>query len=229
MATAFLPQARSRPLLFAHRGLARRGAHANTLAACEAALYAGADAVEVDLRLAKGGSPVLHHDRELLVDGAAVAIDELDADERQRQGISDLQDLDGLRAQWPDRGVVIDVKTRAAGEALFARWAPDPRNMVISFSDHVVVRAVELGWNAALIEGFRPMILRDLVPVDAYLSPALGNVADYAEQLDDGELGRCVLGVVNDPGRALALARRGVFALTTTNVRGLRRALRRDT
>lgn len=53
-----------RPLIIAHRGAS---AHApeNTLASFQMAIDAGADGVELDVRLAKDGVPVVIHDRNL--------------------------------------------------------------------------------------------------------------------------------------------------------------------
>lgn len=51
----------SKPLVIAHRGAARRFPE-NSLEAVEAAFEAGADGVEVDLRLTKDGTIVLQHD-----------------------------------------------------------------------------------------------------------------------------------------------------------------------
>lgn len=57
----------SRPRLVAHRGAhdERRGPRENTLAAIRAAIAAGADAVEVDVRLTADGAVVLLHDDTL--------------------------------------------------------------------------------------------------------------------------------------------------------------------
>lgn len=65
---------RRRPVstrVLAHRGDARR-APENTLAAFAAALEAGADGVELDVRATRDGAVVVHHDR-VLPDGRAIA------------------------------------------------------------------------------------------------------------------------------------------------------------
>jgi len=51
----------SRPMVIAHRG-ATRAAAPNSIAAFEAAIQLGVDAVELDVRLTADGVPVVHHD-----------------------------------------------------------------------------------------------------------------------------------------------------------------------
>lgn len=53
-----------RPLVFAHRG-GRALAPENTVAAFDRGLAAGADALELDVRLTRDGVPVVHHDADL--------------------------------------------------------------------------------------------------------------------------------------------------------------------
>ena len=54
----------SRPLIIGHRG-ASAVAPENTIAAFEAAIEAGADGIEFDVRLARDGVPVVIHDETL--------------------------------------------------------------------------------------------------------------------------------------------------------------------
>jgi glycerophosphoryl diester phosphodiesterase len=56
--------ARSRPLVFAHRGGAAL-APENTIAAFDRGLSLGADGLELDVRLSLDGAVVVHHDRTL--------------------------------------------------------------------------------------------------------------------------------------------------------------------
>jgi len=53
-----------RPLIFAHRGGAKL-APENTLAAFDRGLEAGADGLELDVRLSRDGLPVVSHDATL--------------------------------------------------------------------------------------------------------------------------------------------------------------------
>jgi glycerophosphoryl diester phosphodiesterase len=221
----FLPRSEVRPLLVAHRGLATDGAGENTLAAYEQALQAGADAIECDLRLTHDSELVVYHDREVDVGGSLKPVIELDEHVRAELSISAFDDVRRLMEHWPDRGIVLDIKTAKAADAFFAACEPSSTVMIISFSDLVVTRATDLGWSAAFIEGFLPMILRDLTPAGAYFSPSLGNVPSYPELLSDDELRRSLVGTVDDVDRACGLAARGVFGMTTNRVDVLRRAL----
>lgn len=213
------------PLVFAHRGLAGPDRLPNTLPAYEAALRAGADAVECDIRLANDRNLFAFHDRSLIIDGIEIEASALDATARARLQMPDLDDVLALRTRWPGRGLVLDVKTRAAGEALVARLRPDPCLLVISFSDAVVSLACRHGFNAGLIEGFLPMILRDLAPPDSYLCPSLDRLTGYVEELTDAELAIADVGTVSDPTLAATLMRRGVWALTTDRLQEVSKAV----
>jgi glycerophosphoryl diester phosphodiesterase len=222
----FLPSSRS-PLIFAHRGLVRPGGRPNTLPAFEAALEAGADAIECDVRLADDHTSLFaFHNRVLRVDGKEREASALDAGTRNRLQMPDLNDVLALRTRWPDRGIVLDVKVRAAGRVLVELLQPDPSILVISFSDSVVALACRHGFNAGLIEGFLPMTLRDLAPFDAYLCPSLDRLPGYVDELTNAELAIADVGTVNDPATATTLARRGVWALTTDRCEEVKGAVR---
>jgi glycerophosphoryl diester phosphodiesterase len=84
MSVPLFAQAAGRPLISAHRGFSAK-APENTIAALEAALAAGADVAEVDLRMTRDGHLVLMHDR--LVDRTSDGqgpVSELALDEIQR-------------------------------------------------------------------------------------------------------------------------------------------------
>ncbi len=225
MLRPFLPDLDGRPLLVAHRGLPSAEAPDNTLGSYERALHEGADAVECDLRLADDGELILFHDRGLDSDREGRPVASLDAAARAAHRIPSLGALLDLMMSWPGRGIVLDIKTAAAADALFARHAPGPEAMVISFSDSVVRDAVAHAWPAAFFEGFLPMVLRDLTPDQAYFSPALGTVPNYPDLLTDDELARSLVGTVDDAPLALDLAARGVYGLTTKRVDILRAVL----
>jgi hypothetical protein len=212
-------------LVFAHRGLAGFGRPPNTLPAFEAALHAGADAIECDIRLADDGSLFAFHDRCVVVDGRELRVSGLDAATRARFHMPDLAGLLALATRWPGKGLVLDVKTRAAGEALLDRLEPSPSILIISFSDTVVSLACRHGFNAGLIDGFLPMILRDLAPPDSYLCPSLDRLPGYIDELADAELAIAAVGTVSDSTTAVALRKRGVWAITTDCCRDVGEAL----
>jgi glycerophosphoryl diester phosphodiesterase len=69
------------PLIIAHRGSSYHSPE-NTIAAFRAAIEAGADGIEFDVRLAKNDTPVVFHDRTLKrVAGSNAEVAELDAAE----------------------------------------------------------------------------------------------------------------------------------------------------
>lgn len=71
------------PRIIAHRGYAERYPE-NTLAALQAAIDAGADAVELDVQLCRDGTPVVFHDATLdRVSGESGVVLELNFDELQ--------------------------------------------------------------------------------------------------------------------------------------------------
>ena len=83
-----LTLAADRPIVVAHRGASVEQPE-NTLAAFEAAIDAGADAVEFDVRLTRDGQPVVMHDPEVsrTTDGHGL-LSELTLDEVRRLRIS---------------------------------------------------------------------------------------------------------------------------------------------
>lgn len=226
MARDFLCEQRGSPLLFAHRGLHGANRKENTIDAYEAAYAAGADAIECDLRLADDNELFVFHDRDVAVNGALHPAATLDRVAREALGFPSLADLLQLKVRWPHRGIIFDVKTRASADSLLSQVTSEPNLMVISFSDTVVVDACALGWNAGLVEGFLPMILRDFVPPDAYMCPSLDRLATYADELTSRELARSNVGTVDDVSVASALVARGVWAITTSTVDELALVLR---
>jgi len=71
------------PFLIGHRGYTVSGTRENTPEAFEAALEAGCDGVELDVRLTRDGVPVVHHDATLATDAGAVPLDSLPWDRVQ--------------------------------------------------------------------------------------------------------------------------------------------------
>lgn len=105
-------------LVVAHRGNVRAGPE-NTLSAVLAAAVAGADAVEVDVRLTADGAPVLHHDITLQrVWGLPWPVHALIAD-RLRRRVPQVPSLrEALEVMLP-YGVPLelDLRSRAAARA----------------------------------------------------------------------------------------------------------------
>ncbi|MBM3547654.1 MAG: hypothetical protein FJX54_11935 [Alphaproteobacteria bacterium] len=101
-------------LVIAHRGFSA-GYPENSLAAFEAAIAAGADAIETDVRLSRDGLPVCSHDADLKrLFGRGDRIDTLDAAELERGGILGLTTV--LMAARGRCRAVLDLKLTGEAE-----------------------------------------------------------------------------------------------------------------
>ncbi len=100
--------------VIAHRGFS--AAHPeNSLEAFEAAVAAGADAIETDIRLSRDGVPVCSHDPDLKrLRGRPEIIAEVDAAELERQGVERLATV--LEAARGRIRVVLDLKLASEAE-----------------------------------------------------------------------------------------------------------------
>lgn len=87
------------PLIIGHRG-ASAVAPENTMAAFEAAIAAGADGIEFDMRLSRDGVPVIIHDDTLRrTHGLRSAVNALTADELVKLNVPTLRQLFELMVQ----------------------------------------------------------------------------------------------------------------------------------
>lgn len=108
----------TRPLLLAHRG-DHRSAPENTLAALAAAVAAGCDGMELDVRRSRDGRAVVLHDASLMrVQGVAVAASDLTAAELAARGVPTLEEM--LAAAPAAFLVDVEVKDPAAVAATIA-------------------------------------------------------------------------------------------------------------
>jgi glycerophosphoryl diester phosphodiesterase len=119
-----------RPLIFAHRGGSALGPE-NTLAAFDLGLQAGADGLELDVRLSADGVPVVHHDATLdrttshggpLAARTAAELAQIDAGYRfaanggfpfRKRGIG-IPSLRGVLLRYQDVPIVIEMKVDSA-------------------------------------------------------------------------------------------------------------------
>jgi glycerophosphoryl diester phosphodiesterase len=141
----------ARPLRLAHRGDWRR-APENSLAAFVAATaIRGCHGIELDVRLASDGVPVVIHDASLdRVQGVARRVAELTAAELRRLGIPTLA---GVLAILPSR-VFLDIELKEdAGRSIVplieaARGAPPIDTVVSSFGPVTIatVRSLRPSW-----------------------------------------------------------------------------------
>ncbi len=101
----------SRPLVIGHRGFAGRYPE-NSLTAVQAAVEAGADGVEVDIRPCREGVWVCHHNRTRL----GTALQEWSLAALRREKVPSLAEV--VEAVPEDRFLFVEVKPLAQGELL---------------------------------------------------------------------------------------------------------------
>ena len=121
----------ARPLILGHRGLPA-AAPENTLPSLQAALDAGCDGVEIDVRLATNGGPVLSHDPP--PHGGAGC-----------PSLADALSLVGAAAcavEIKGKGEMAALATRAACGVLDAEVAPGPR-WILAFDPAALITARE--------------------------------------------------------------------------------------
>lgn len=142
-----------RPLVIAHRGASARATE-NTAAAVERARAEGADAVEIDVRLAAGGEVVVFHDADLeRLAGRPEKVEALPFAELRRvelAGGGRIASLDEiLEAAGPEMLVDLEVKSedpRRAGPlcravaAALSRHPALPNLLISSFDPSALVR-----------------------------------------------------------------------------------------
>ncbi|MEE1941823.1 glycerophosphodiester phosphodiesterase [Streptomyces sp. TRM 70361] len=216
----------------AHRGHPYRERE-NTLASVRAALAAGADAVEVDVRLTADGTPVLLHDATLErlwgVDRPLAAV----RDRELPAGVPALGEALAAVATAPGTRLLVDLpdpaavpaavaEVRAAGAPERVYWCGGPAALL-------AVRAAEPGAELALTwqraAPVRPTLLAALRP--AWLNYRFGLLgpALVARARRDGARVSCW---TPDTGRTMRrLVALGVDSVTTNRVDVLRAVLDR--
>jgi glycerophosphoryl diester phosphodiesterase len=97
----------SRPLVFAHRGGSGIGPE-NTIEAFDRGLAAGADGLELDVRLSRDGVVVVHHDALLdRTTRASGPLSDRTASELARLNVPTLA---GVLERYPQRPIIIELK-----------------------------------------------------------------------------------------------------------------------
>jgi glycerophosphoryl diester phosphodiesterase len=196
------------PLIIGHRGFASRFPD-NSLAGVEAAIAAGADGVEVDVRPCADGTWMCHHDRSR----AGRPVREWDLEALHREGVPTLVEV--AAAVPAGRWLFVEVKPLPAAdllvgeELLIGLLRPrDSSTRVISSSEAVLetVRRALPGVALSLVFDEIP----DPLPRGFELSPAHRQVE---------KLLACRRPLhpwtVNQPDRMRELARLGVASITT--------------
>lgn len=161
---------RHSPLVTAHSGCL--GSAPNGRRHMELALGAGADVIELDLRLSADGEVVLAHDAEIaLPEGPALAISSnkhRDLAEASRAGGGDLLTLDEALDFLEDRGALINLDAKETRAALAA--APILRRRGIQ--DRIIFSGLEESQARTLrsqLPDFRCLLNADtLLPASGY-------------------------------------------------------------
>jgi glycerophosphoryl diester phosphodiesterase len=104
----------SRPLVFAHRGGGKIGPE-NTIEAFDRGLAAGADGLELDVRLSRDGLVVVHHDA--LLDRTTRGKGPLKERTAAELGRLDVPTLRDVLGRYSHIGIIIELKERGAALA----------------------------------------------------------------------------------------------------------------
>ena len=211
------------PLIIGHRG-ASAVAPENSIAAFEAAINAGADGIEFDVRLSREGVPVIIHDDTLQrTHGLRRRVADLAAEELKSVGVPSLRDLFELMAQ-NDLLLCLEIKGSSAQLAercceLVHEFSFENRVIVECF-DLDVLKLVDL--KAAAL--FEPRIYTDQRVIDRALEVGASVLALHHRLAKPALVEKAILAgftvvvwTVDDPAwlpRAQAL---GIEALITND------------
>ncbi|MBA4143530.1 MAG: glycerophosphodiester phosphodiesterase [Nitrosospira sp.] len=174
--------------------LAHRGYHAavpeNTLAAFEAAVTAGANGIETDVRISRDGLPVLIHDR-ILASGQVTA--ELARGEIERVTGHEVPTLDEALEHFPGILWNVEIKTLQALSTVIKvleKHQAGRRILVTSFRhDLVAICASSLKVNCGLVLAHRPQTLGSvLADFNCNGNPRINHIVWDYDVLDGGLL-----------------------------------------
>jgi len=150
-----------RPAVIAHRG-ASIAEIENTIAAFDAAVARGADAIELDIRWTRDAAAVVFHDHSVVRDGRKVAVKRLAAEEffhlKAADGLHVLTLREALLWAKNKAPLVFDIKDARREEAfidLVAEHGFHPESVFSSFRLTVIGKLMALrpDWNTAWIIG----------------------------------------------------------------------------
>lgn len=232
------------PGIIGHRGYPAAYPE-NTVSGLVAAAEAGADGVELDVRISADGIPIVIHDPDLSRTGSqrgfvfemdAVDLAKVKVGEPQRFGqrfanepLPTLADAAGALARFPDLRVFIEIKWDTPAHhqipdvtqaVLQASADIESQRVIISFEERVLQEArslarVPVGW--ALRNWDRAHQERAGTLKPEYLFCDRGRLPVAPQRLWQGPW-QWVVYEVNDPAEAEALAEQGVDAIETADV-----------
>ena len=212
------------PLIIGHRG-ASAVAPENSIAAFEAAIAAGADGIEFDVRLSRDGVPVIIHDDTLQrTHGLRGRVVDSSANELGSVGVPSLRDLFELMSQ-NDLILYLEIKGSSAALAercceLVSEFSYEDRVIVECF-DLNVIKNIRTLKTAAL---FEPRIYTDQRVIDRTLEArasvlALHHRLAKSTLVEKAKLAglRVVVWTVDDPAWIARAQAMGIEALITND------------
>lgn len=212
------------PLIIGHRG-ASAVAPENSMAAFEAAIAAGADGIEFDVRLSRDGVPVIIHDDTLQrTHGLRKRVVDLTAEELRSVSVPSLRDLFELMSQ-NDLILCLEIKGSSSELAercceLVSEFAFEERVIVECF-DLSVVDKIRTLKTAAL---FEPRIYTDQSLIDRALRVGASVLALHRRLakpplIEKAKLAglRVVVWTVDDPAWVANAHSLGIEALITND------------
>ena len=212
------------PLIIGHRG-ASAVAPENSIAAFEAAIAAGTDGIEFDVRLSRDGVPVIIHDDTLQrTHGLRGRVVDSSANELGSVGVPSLRDLFELMSQ-NDLILYLEIKGSSAALAercceLVSEFSYEDRVIVECF-DLNVIKNIRTLKTAAL---FEPRIYTDQRVIDRTLEArasvlALHHRLAKSTLVEKAKLAglRVVVWTVDDPAWIARAQAMGIEALITND------------
>jgi len=150
-------------LILAHRGYHAAAAE-NTLEAFEAAIMAGVNGIETDVRMSRDGVPVLVHDRVMATGQAVRDLTHSEIESALGYGVPT---LDEALARFPDILWNVELKTPDRLSTVFdvlEKYQTRHRIIVSSFRhDLIAICAWSLKLSCGLLVAHRPQILDSLL------------------------------------------------------------------
>jgi len=211
------------PLIIGHRG-ASAVAPENTMAAFEAAIAAGADGIEFDVRLSRDGVPVIIHDDTLQrTHGLRQRVADMTVKELRTVGVPSLRDLFELMSP-NDLFLCLEIKGSSA--ELAQRCCELVREF--SFAERVIVECFDLDVlrlvNLKTAALFDPRVYTDQSLIDRALEVgaevlALHHRLAKPSLIEKAKLAglRVVVWTVDDPAWVARAQAMGIEALITND------------
>lgn len=211
------------PLIIGHRG-ASAVAPENSMAAFAAAIEAGADGIEFDVRLSRDGVPVIIHDDTLQrTHGLRRRVADLTAEELRSVNVPSLRDLFALMS---GNGLILCLEIKGSSSELADRCCELVNEF--SFEERVIVECFDLNVlkplrlkTAAL---FEPRIYTDQRLIDRALEVGASVLALHhrlakPSLIDKAKLAgfRVVVWTVDDPAWVARAQSLGIEALITND------------